>query len=188
MSEQQADPILSYSFAKEHGVLVLSAGEPAEIGFKQGASPLSLIETRRVLGTSLTLTSLNPSDFERHLSELYGRSGFEAESLNEELESHESLDSLVGELPQAADLLDTDDDAPVIRLINGVIAEAIKRKASDIHVEPYETKLSIRLRIDGVLQDVLSLSSRLAPVLVSRIKVMARLDICPFYTSDAADE
>jgi general secretion pathway protein E len=83
----------------------------------------------------------------------------------------------VEDIPAAADLLDATDDAPIIRLINGVIAEAARLGASDIHVEPYESSLVVRLRIDGVLREVLSLSSRLAPLLVSRVKVMARLDI-----------
>ena len=177
MAEQSQNPILSYAFAKEHGVVVLEDSDPASVGLKEGASPLALVETRRVLRRDFSLQRLNAAEFETHLSELYGGDGFETGNLHEELEDVETLDSLVGDLPQAADLLDTDDDAPVIRLINGVIAEAIKRKASDIHVEPYESKLTIRLRIDGVLQDVLNLSSRLSPVLVSRVKVMARLDI-----------
>ncbi|MEM8616805.1 MAG: ATPase, T2SS/T4P/T4SS family, partial [Pseudomonadota bacterium] len=70
-----------------------------------------------------------------------------------------------------------DDDAPVIRLINGLIYEAVNRKASDVHIEPHEDHLSVRYRIDGVLQEVLKPSRRLAAPLTSRIKVMARLDI-----------
>ena len=177
MAEQQADPVLSYAFAKENGVLVLEADETAQVGLREGASAQALIETRRVLSCPFQVKRLSPAEFESHLSDLYGRDGFKSDGLHEELEAAETLDSLADDLPQAADLLDTDDDAPVIRLINGVIAEAVKRKASDIHVEPYETKLTVRLRIDGVLQDVLNLPGRLAPVLVSRIKVMARLDI-----------
>ena len=73
--------------------------------------------------------------------------------------------------------LETEDDAPIIRLINGLIAEAVRLGASDIHVEPYDTALTVRLRVDGVLREVLSLPVRLASVIVSRIKVMARLDI-----------
>ncbi|HAF79561.1 MAG TPA: type II secretion system protein GspE, partial [Brevundimonas sp.] len=73
--------------------------------------------------------------------------------------------------------LDTADDAPVIRLINGIIAEAVRTGASDIHLETYESALLVRMRIDGVLREALSLNPRIAPLLVSRIKVMARLDI-----------
>ena len=87
------------------------------------------------------------------------------------------LSQLASGLPKTSDLLDDADDAPVIRLINGILQEAIRSRASDIHVEPYEERLSVRFRIDGTLTEKLSLPARLAPVLVSRVKVMARLDI-----------
>ena len=87
------------------------------------------------------------------------------------------LDSLIEDIPATADLLDTADDAPVIRLINGIIAEAVRAGASDIHLEPFETALTVRMRVDGVLRETRSLNPRLTPLLVSRIKVMARLDI-----------
>ncbi|MBC7987800.1 MAG: type II/IV secretion system protein, partial [Sphingomonadaceae bacterium] len=81
------------------------------------------------------------------------------------------------DLPSADDLLDTADDAPAIRLINGIIAEAARQGVSDIHIEPYETGLVVRMRIDGVLRETLRMPAHVAPVVVSRIKVMARLDI-----------
>jgi len=89
----------------------------------------------------------------------------------------EDLSQLASGLPKSSDLLDDADDAPVIRLINGILQEAIRARASDIHVEPYEERLSVRFRIDGSLTEKLSLPARLAAVLVSRVKVMARLDI-----------
>ena len=80
-------------------------------------------------------------------------------------------------LPSAEDLLDTSDDAPAIRLINGIIADAARQGVSDIHIEPYETGLVVRMRIDGVLRETLRMPPHVAPVVVSRVKVMARLDI-----------
>ena len=80
-------------------------------------------------------------------------------------------------LPTQGDLLDQDDDAPIIRLINSLLAEAVKVGASDIHVETYETRLIVRFRVDGVLREVVAPQRAIAPLLVSRIKVMARLDI-----------
>ncbi len=85
--------------------------------------------------------------------------------------------SLAEELPQSEDLLESEDDAPIIKLINAMLGEAIKESASDIHIETFEHALSIRFRVDGVLRDVLSPSRKLAPLLVSRVKVMAKLDI-----------
>ena len=78
---------------------------------------------------------------------------------------------------KAADLLDSDDDAPIIRLLNSLLSEAVRAGASDIHLEPFENKMLARLRIDGILTEIASLSAKLAPYLVSRVKVMARLDI-----------
>ncbi|MGD8590831.1 MAG: type II secretion system ATPase GspE, partial [Chromatiales bacterium] len=80
-------------------------------------------------------------------------------------------------LNQPEDLLESDDDAPIIRLINALFTEAIKEQASDIHIEPYESRLVVRFRVDGVLREVLTPPRAVAPFLVSRIKVMAQLDI-----------
>jgi general secretion pathway protein E len=87
------------------------------------------------------------------------------------------LYTLAEELPDTDDLLDSEDDAPIIRLINAMLTEAIKEKASDIHIETYERHLQIRFRVDGVLREILRPQRRLAALLISRIKVMASLDI-----------
>jgi len=84
---------------------------------------------------------------------------------------------IAGGMPSAEDLLDSSDDAPAIRLINGIIADAVRQGVSDIHIEPYESGLVIRMRIDGILRETLRMPAHVAPVIVSRIKVMARLDI-----------
>ncbi|MEC9226886.1 MAG: GspE/PulE family protein, partial [Pseudomonadota bacterium] len=88
-----------------------------------------------------------------------------------------NLEQLASDLPKTEDLLDDSTEAPVIRLINAVLSEAIKSNASDIHIEPYEKNLSIRFRVDGILKEILSPSSRIASLLNARIKVMANLDI-----------
>ena len=80
-------------------------------------------------------------------------------------------------MPEPSDLLESDDDAPIIRFINAVLTEAVKDNASDVHIEPYENRLGVRFRVDGVLQEVLQTRRALAPLVVSRIKVMSRLDI-----------
>lgn len=168
------DPTLPYAFAKRHGVVVLDMGEIAGVGLRQGADALALVETRRALGRPLRVEGLTPAEFDRRLSDVYAAEGLGAE---DDLALPSGLDGLVDDIPAADDLLDSADDAPVIRLINGVIAEAVRQGASDIHLEPYETAMLVRLRVDGVLKEALSLNPRVAPVVVSRIKVMARLDI-----------
>ena len=169
-------PSLPYGFAKRHGVLLLDAGDVARVGLREGADPKGLIEARRVLGRPLAVEPLSQAAFDRQLSEIYAGDHLAAAD-GEDLDMPAGLDSLIDDIPAAADLLDTADDAPVIRLINGIIAEAVRTGASDIHLETYESALLVRMRIDGVLREALSLNPRIAPLLVSRIKVMARLDI-----------
>ncbi|WP_420469557.1 type II secretion system ATPase GspE [Brevundimonas sp. FT23042] len=170
------NPTLPYGFAKRHGVILLDAGEVAVVGLREGADPSALIETRRVLGRPLRIAPLPQAAFDRQLSEVYAGDHLNAAD-GDDLAMPGGLEGLVDDIPAAADLLDTADDAPVIRLINGIIAEAVRTGASDIHLEPFESALVVRLRVDGVLREALTLSPRITPLLVSRIKVMARLDI-----------
>ncbi|GHK37430.1 type II secretion system protein GspE [Escherichia coli] len=99
----------------------------------------------------------------------------------EDLGSAEDFFTLAEELPETEDLLESDDDAPIIKLINAMLAEAIKEGASDIHIETFEKSLVIRFRVDGTLHEMLRPGRKLASLLVSRIKVMARLDIASAY-------
>ncbi|GJL90718.1 type II secretion system ATPase GspE [Hyphococcus sp.] len=169
---------LAYAFAKERGLIVLDAeARPVLLGARGKApDPWALIEARRAVGAPVAVDLLPPDAFERRLSEIYSVEGISTADLD--LAGDEAdLASLAEGLPKTADLLDSENDAPIIRLINALIAEAVKVKASDIHIEPYEKALSVRLRIDGVLREVLSLPAKMTPVLTSRVKVMARLDI-----------
>lgn len=167
---------LTYSFARDKGIVV-SKLDPLTLGVRTGTDPRALLEARRVLSRPFELEELSAEAFEHCLSEAYARAEFDGEEAEAAFDSEDDLASLADGIPQTADLLDGDDDAPIIRLINGLIYEAVNRRASDIHIEPSEESLSVRYRIDGVLQKVLSPSRRLAAPLVSRIKVMARLDI-----------
>lgn len=167
----------TYAFAKEQGIVVLEEGDQAvKLGTRGAPDAMALIEARRVAGRPIEIEAMPAEAFDRRLSEIYSVSGLDAEHLVMG-DDAEDLTSLADGLPTTADLLDSDNDAPIIRLINGVISEAVKVKASDIHIEPYEKSLSIRLRVDGVLREILALPARVSPALISRIKVMARLDI-----------
>lgn len=174
----------AYAFAKENGLLHMGRGADGKalIGVRAGgdgapaADPWALAEAYRAVGAAVTVEALPADIFERKLSEIYSAEGLTAATFEEDMTGAD-LTELAEGLPATSDLLDSEDDAPVIRLINALIAEAVKTKASDIHIEPYETELSVRLRIDGVLREILSLPPRLTPVLISRVKVMARLDI-----------
>ena len=174
----QAPPPLAYAFAKRHGVLLLGTvdGE-AHVGLREGGDPQALAEVRRALARPLRIEVLQRPAFDRRLSEIYADAGLGDAAEDGRLDLHGNLDSLLEEIPATADLLDSQGDAPVIRLINGLIAEAVRIGASDVHVESFESALRVRFRVDGVMREALNLPPRIAPLLVSRVKVMARLDI-----------
>ncbi|KAK0341284.1 hypothetical protein LTR94_027005 [Friedmanniomyces endolithicus] len=131
------------------------------------AKAVALVEARRALGRPLEATPLSAAAFDRKLSEVYAGEQLTAAD-GDDLSLPVGLDSLVDDIPAAADLLDATDDAPVIRLINGIIAEAARIGASDVHLESYETRLLVRMRVDGVLREALSLNPRVAPLLARR--------------------
>ena len=169
---------LPYAFAKRHGVVVLERrSDGMDIGLREGADPRVLLEVRRVLGGNVSMRFLPPKDFDARLDESYGSGAPDSGTVSGELADVGDLGALADDIPAAADLLETNDDAPVIKLINGILAEAVRAGASDVHVEPFESALVIRLRVHGVLREALRLPANVAPLVTSRIKVMARLDI-----------
>jgi general secretion pathway protein E len=168
---------LSFAFAKRHGVVVTRyADGVAECACRTDTSPLAIAEVRRYLRTSMKLERVEEPVFDALLRSAY-EGGNDAMEAAEGLEDATDLAHLAQELPENADLLESDDDAPIIRLINAVLTQAVKENASDIHIETFENRLVIRFRVDGVLREVLQSKRAVAPLVVSRIKVMSKLDI-----------
>ncbi len=167
---------LPFAFAKRHGVLI-QASHPtgAEVLYRADAALSSLAEVRRFLGVPVKFVRVDGELFDSRLQLNY-ESGA-AMTVMEGLDDGTDLLEVAQQLPEPSDLLESDDEAPIIRLINAVLTEAVKKHASDIHIEPYENRLAIRFRIDGVLEEVLQSRRAVAPLVVSRIKVMAKLDI-----------
>ncbi len=166
-----------FGYARRHGATLTGWSEgAAEIACRPGVSAGVLAELRRHLGAPLKLTTHAPDAFERLLRTLYEQ-GDDARTMVSDLDDTADLKALADDLPEPEDLLESDDDAPIIRLINALLTEAVKEGASDIHIEPYENRLVVRFRIDGVLREVLAPQKAIAAAVVSRIKVMARLDI-----------
>ncbi len=170
---------LPYSFCKRYGVIATTSLNTGELSLttRSGTSLNAIAEAQRLLGMVDQVSVETEGEFNRLLSRHFESdretSFTEAEKIGGEL----NLDEVAKELSEPEDLLESDDDAPIIRLINALITEAIKENASDIHVEPFETRLSIRFRVDGVLREVLEPPRQIASLLCSRIKVMAQLDI-----------
>jgi len=171
---------IPYAFARRHGVVPVGsdglAAQKPVIAFREGGDPRILVEVRRFLGRVFDVSVADKAAFEKLLSDHYAMDGAAAEMAGS-MAAGDELDLIASDMPTAEDLLDTADDAPAIRLINGIIAEAARQGVSDIHIEPYETGLVVRMRMDGVLTETLRMPPHVAPVVVSRIKVMARLDI-----------
>ncbi|WP_371742208.1 type II secretion system ATPase GspE [Aestuariibacter sp. A3R04] len=168
---------LSFSFAKRNHVLLETNTDPATLYYTE-ATPFSVFaEVRRFLGEGFTLVEIEQDKFESLLTQAFQRDSSAAKQLMEDLGNESDLFSLAEELPDTEDLLDSEDDAPIIKLINAMLGEAIKEGASDIHIETFENQLVVRFRVDGVLREILRPNRKLSSMLVSRIKVMAKLDI-----------
>lgn len=166
---------LPFSFARKNRLL-LAYNEKVTLSYYGEPNPVALLEVQRWLGFLPDLEQLDSDTFQARLEQCYGpEGGIKTEQLYDQLSANQ-LHKMASTL-EAEDLLDLADDAPVIAFINGIFAEALRLNASDIHIESFETRLSIRLRVDGVLQELISPDIRLASLLVSRIKVLAKLDI-----------
>jgi general secretion pathway protein E len=118
-----------------------------------------------------------PQSFERRLAEAYTRANQSAAYVADNLEQDMDLSRLVSEMPRVEDLLESENDAPIIRLVNVLLTQALRQGASDIHIEPYESRSAVRFRLDGTLHTVAEPHRGLHAAMLSRIKIMASLDI-----------
>ncbi len=168
----------SFAFAKRQGGTVIDwQGDVPTVALAPHATLATYAELQRYLGVSPTIERFDATAYERLLRDLYEQGGTDARDLADSIDSGIDLRALAEELPEPQDLMESDDDALIIRLINALLTEAVKENASDIHIEPYENRLVVRFRIDGVLREVLAPPRSIAAPVVSRIKVMAKLDI-----------
>lgn len=169
---------LRFTFAKRYGVLVLGTENDVTKVIYQKKPPLNVLtELRRHLQKPIHLEQVSDEVFNEQLVKAYETDTSVAMQMAEDLGESLSLSDLMLELPKAEDLLEKQDDAPIIRLLNALLSEAIKQGASDVHIETFEDQVIIRFRVDGVLHEVLEPPRILAPLIISRIKIMAKLDI-----------
>ncbi len=171
---------LPFPFAKRHGILVHQRIDPnpgAELICREDTTPIAVIEAHRFLGQACPIEWVSAESFARLLQQTYEQRSGQTIHAMESFDGSSDLQSVAQQLPEPEDLLESDDDAPIIRLINALFTEAVKSNASDIHIEPYENRLIVRMRVDGVLREVLASRHAVAPLVVSRVKVMAKLDI-----------
>ncbi|TDF61987.1 type II secretion system ATPase GspE [Cupriavidus sp. L7L] len=169
--------LVSYGFAREAPLLIAhQRPDGLEVWVSRATSPTALAEIARVHG-ALRLRVLEPEALERAMSDAYNRQDGSAAQVVGEVEGEVDLSRLMQDIPAVEDLLESEDDAPIIRMINALLTQAAREGASDIHIEPFESSSVVRFRVDGTLRDVVRPKKALHGALISRIKIMAQLDI-----------
>jgi len=153
---------------EDDGELTVVLSRPLDANTLDNVSKMTGMAVKPAVSTRAAITAVIDVAYEQRNTVI--------EEVAEELDS-QNLDELVGEASGSDDLLDVVNRPPVIRLVNDILFRALQLRASDIHVHPYETKIQIRYRIDGILYDVLTLNRNVLPLITSRIKVMAGMDI-----------
>ncbi|CNE88009.1 general secretion pathway protein E [Yersinia rohdei] len=168
---------LTFTWSRDNGVILLSTDNGYQLICRNSASLEAILEGNRVGNRPQILSFVNDDEFDNNLVFVYQNSSVQSHKIINSISDEIAVYAFSGELSISEDLLDTDNEAPVIKLINTILAEAIKELASDIHVESSDKKIIIRFRIDGILKNILELNHKVALLLVSRIKIMAKLDI-----------
>jgi len=153
---------------KDDGELTVVLSKPLDTDVLDNISKMIGMPVKPAVSTRTAITAAIDIAYEQRSTII--------EEVVEELDS-QNIDQLADEVAASDDLLDVVNRPPVIRLVNDILFRALQLRASDIHVHPYETKIQIRYRIDGILYDVLSLNRNVLPLVISRIKVMAGMDI-----------
>ena len=168
---------IAYAFSRTHGVLASREENGAVVVLlRPDATVEGIAELRRVLARPLVTRTVDAETFAAELARAYNQAGA-AVAMSESLANEADLARLMQELPSSEDLLDAGAQAPVIRMINALLLQALRERASDLHFEPYESRAVVRFRIDGMLRDALEPPRALHGALVSRLKIMAGLDI-----------
>ncbi len=169
---------LPYPFAKRHGVIsARQLDDGFEVWLRPGVRASVLAEVQRALGGPIAVRELSAEAFETALARAYERGASHAADIVTDLDANPDLAALAESLPKVADLLESEDDAPIVRLINALFSQAVREGASDIHFEAFDQRSVVRFRRDGMLRDVLEPPQAAHSVIVSRLKIMARLDI-----------
>ncbi|TMG97378.1 MAG: type II secretion system protein GspE, partial [Betaproteobacteria bacterium] len=167
---------IPYAFAQTHGVLAYgNEGESVVVLLRPDATVDGIAEVKRVLNRPLLTRAIAADAFAAELARAYNQGG--ALAWSDDAANESDLTRLLQDLPPAEDLLDTGAQAPVIRMINALLLQALRERASDLHFEPYEARSVVRFRVDGVLRDIIEPPRALHAALVSRLKIMASLDI-----------
>jgi general secretion pathway protein E len=176
MSVMQDPRLLPFSFSRDFGVLAQAGDDAVDVWLSDDTQPSAIAEVGRRFGR-LRLHKLARAQLETAIAKAYAGSGGDAAQVVVEVESDLDLARLMQDMPAIEDLLEAADDAPVIRMINALLTQALREGASDIHIEPFEQVSIVRFRIDGRLRDIVRPKKGIHAALISRIKIMSQLDI-----------
>ncbi len=171
--------LLPYAFARDFGVLAKSldgGADPVEVWISGATAPAAIAEVSRRFGR-ISLRRMERAELEAAIATAYAGAGGDASQVVDEFDADLDLTKLLQDVPAIEDLLESSDDAPVIRMINALLTQSLREGASDIHIEPFEQTSVVRFRIDGALRDVVRPRKAIHASLISRIKIMSQLDI-----------
>ncbi|NBQ89500.1 MAG: type II secretion system protein GspE, partial [Betaproteobacteria bacterium] len=172
--------LLPYAFARSHRLLLSQDAAGLTLWLCEGSNRQAVGEVMREHGQGhmpWAIDKLPEADLMQRISSAYAQDESSAAAVVSEVQSDVDLSRMMQELPAVEDLLEMDDDAPIIRMLNALLTQAARDGASDIHIEPYEQTSSVRFRIDGSLREVVQPHRALHAALISRLKIMAELDI-----------
>lgn len=170
---------IQYGFARQCQLLCLDAqGERWKVAFGNNTPDFAIQEAQRILAAPIDWVFCPDALLlEKTINKAYSNQETNAAAVADEVAGDLDLDQLMQDIPDVEDLLEAEDDAPIIRMINALLTQASRDNASDIHIEAFETHSAVRFRVDGTLRDVLQPRRELHAALISRIKIMASLDI-----------
>jgi general secretion pathway protein E len=173
-----AQRYVPYAFARDNGILLRPQSERDAEAWVSEATPLAALnEVMRVFPGRVTPVMVEPAALREAIAQIYAAGEGSAQQIVGDIEGEFDISRMLAEVPDIEDLLETEDDAPIIRMINALLTQAARDGASDIHIEPFETYSLVRFRVDGTLRDIVRPKRALHAALVSRIKIMAQLDI-----------
>ncbi|MFO1462570.1 MAG: type II secretion system ATPase GspE [bacterium] len=176
ISSEAANPV-PINFAKKNELIPLAKyPDRVEVAIADPVNIPALDDLRLIYGANIRPMIASSAQITEAINTVYNRASGTDRTVMSDLQE-ENLDNITQELEEPVDLLEADDEAPIIRLVNSLLFRAVKQKASDIHVEPFEKDLVVRFRIDGVLYDIMHPPKKVQNSVISRIKIMANLNI-----------